>query len=97
MILKTESLPLRVGICEGPMQEKIYILQDAKLRDYFGNVVNVASRMESKVSDPEGIAFSSVGEIPKSILDKYEPEKLSKKQIPNLKGAKIENVYKIKS
>ena len=96
-ILRAESLPLRIGICEGGMQEKTYVLQNAKLKDYFGNVVNVASRMESKVADPEGIAFSSMLEVPKSILDKYNPLELTGKQIPDLKGASINNVYKIKS
>lgn len=95
-ILRSESLPLRVGICEGSMQEKTYVLQNSKLKDYFGNVVNVASRMESKVADPEGIAFSSIIEVPKSILDKYDPIELSGKQIPDLKGASIKSVYKIK-
>lgn len=95
-ILRSESLPLRVGICEGSMQEKTYVLQNAKLKDYFGNVVNVASRMESKVAEPEGIAFSSMSDIPKSILDKYNPLELTGKQIPDLKGASIKSVYKIK-
>ena len=95
-ILKSESLPLRVGICEGHMQEKTYVLQNARLKDFFGNVVNVASRMESKVADPEGIAFSSVDKVPQYILDKYEPQLLGPKQIPDLKGASIETVYKIK-
>jgi class 3 adenylate cyclase len=75
------------------MQEKSYVLQDATLRDFFGNVVNVASRMESKVADPEGIAFSSVGEIPKELLEKFGAVGLSDK--PNLKGANADAVYKI--
>lgn len=95
-ILKLETMPLRVGICQGPMQEKTYTLQNAKLKDFFGNVVNVASRMESKVADPEGIAFSSVINVPKSIIDKYSPEILEGDRIPDLKGASIDKVYKIK-
>lgn len=96
-ILRAESLPLRIGICEGAMQEKIYILQNAKLKDYFGNVVNVASRMESKVAQPEGIAFSSTTEIPEEIIEKFDAEKVNPKRMPNLKGASINKVYRIKS
>jgi len=96
-IIKHEALPLRVGICEGPMQEKVYVLQDAKLRDFFGNAVNVASRMESKVADPEGIAFSSMDVVSKDLIEKYGAEKLSPKKVPNLKGASVDTVYKIKA
>jgi class 3 adenylate cyclase len=96
-ILKSETLPLRVGICQGPMQEKTYTLQNARLKDFFGNVVNVASRMESKVADPEGIAFSSVVNVPKSIIKKYSPEVLEGDRVPDLKGASITKVYKIKA
>lgn len=94
-ILKLETLPLRIGICQGDMQEKIYTLQNARLKDYFGNVVNVASRMESKVADPEGIAFSSTIPVSSSIIKKYKPTILKGKNIPDLKGASINKVYKI--
>jgi len=94
-ILSAESLPLRVGICEGPMQEKSYVLQDATLRDFFSNVVNVASRMESRVADPEGIAFSSTIDIPQELVEKFSAVSLVDK--PNLKGANISQIYKISS
>jgi hypothetical protein len=78
------------------MQEKTYTLQGAKLKDYFGNVVNVASRLESDIADPEGIAFASIIEVPKEIMDKYKPKLLKGKSNPNLRGASMNKIYKIK-
>ena len=79
-IINTEELPLRIGICSGDMEEKSYVLQDAKLKDYFGNAVNTASRMESKVAQPGGIAFTYINNISKTessaivnLIDKYKP------------------------
>jgi class 3 adenylate cyclase len=95
-IIKSEALPLRIGICQGDMQEKTYTLQGAKLKDYFGNVVNVASRLESDIADPEGIAFASIIEVPKEITDKYKPKLLKGKSNPNLRGASMNKIYKIK-
>lgn len=57
-ITKQEVLPLRIGICYGQMNCEYQIIQNAKLKDFFGNTVNTASRMESKVSVEGGIAFS---------------------------------------
>jgi hypothetical protein len=63
-IVNEEELDLRIGICYGEMKEKEYILQGAKLKDYFGNVVNTASRLEAKVADgPDCIAFSNIDDI----------------------------------
>jgi hypothetical protein len=81
------------------MDEKTYSIQKVDLRDFFGNAVNSASRMESKVSEVGGtIAFcslkpienkmvkiKSLGEIEKIDLSKY-----------NLRGATVEKAYKIK-
>ncbi|MCK9446835.1 adenylate/guanylate cyclase domain-containing protein [bacterium] len=79
-VLNTEQLPLRIGICSGDMEEKTYILQDANLKDYFGNAVNTASRMESKVAEPGGIAFTYTNNISKTestsivnLIEKYKP------------------------
>ncbi len=57
-IIKQETLPLRIGICYGKMDCEIQKIQNAKLKDYFGNTVNTASRMESKISPEAGITFS---------------------------------------
>ena len=83
-IINEEELDLRIGICYGEMKEKEYILQGAKLKDYFGNSVNTASRLESKVSDGPGvIAFSNIDEISQKqsadileLIDNYSFEKI---------------------
>lgn len=79
-IIKRETLPLRVGICYGDMEEKTYVLQNAKLRDFFGNTVNTASRMESKVAEPGGIAFTYTKPLSnnqskacRKAIDEYNP------------------------
>jgi hypothetical protein len=38
-------------------------IQNKILKDYFGNSVNTASRLESKVSDENGFAFAYIGKI----------------------------------
>ena len=60
---KDFNLKLRIGIAFGPVYESTVTLQNGiKLKDYFGNTVNTASRIESKVSDENGIAFSLLSE-----------------------------------
>jgi class 3 adenylate cyclase len=99
LILTEKAYNLRVGVCQGHMDEKTYSIQKVDLRDFFGNAVNSASRMESKVSEVGGtIAFcslkpienkmvkiKSLGEIEKIDISKY-----------NLRGATVEKAYKIK-
>jgi len=52
--LKNESdiktLQMRIGMCYGPVQKKTEKVQNCDVVDYFGSTVNLASRMESKVS-----------------------------------------------
>ena len=99
LILSEKAYNLRVGICQGHMDEKTYSIQKVELKDFFGNAVNSASRMESKVAEVGGtIAFSSlkpienqmskiqtIGRIKKVDLSKYD-----------LRGATVEKAYKIK-
>lgn len=99
LILSEKAYSLRVGICEGHMDEKTYSIQKVELRDFFGNAVNASSRMESKVSEVGGtIAFCSLKPIENKIgklktLGKIENVDLSKY---DLRGAKVEKAYKIK-
>jgi class 3 adenylate cyclase len=99
LILNEKAYSLRVGICEGHMDEKTYSIQKVELRDFFGNAVNASSRMESKVSEVGGtIAFCSLKPIENKIgklktLGKIENVDLSKY---DLRGAKVEKAYKIK-
>ena len=80
-IINGEDLPLRIGVCAGQMEEKSYVLQNSRLRDFFGNTVNTASRMESKVAEAGGIAFSYTEPISdsqsteiKQLVDAYNPK-----------------------
>ena len=99
LILNEKSYGLRVGVCEGHMDEKTYSIQKVELRDFFGNAVNAASRMESKVSEVGGtIAFCSLKPIDNRMskiqtLGKVEKVDMSKY---DLRGAKVEKAYKIK-
>jgi class 3 adenylate cyclase len=99
LILSEKSYNLRIGVCEGHMDDKTYSIQKVDLKDFFGNAVNAASRMESKVSEVGGtIAFSSLkplenkmskiqtlGKVVKVDLSKYD-----------LRGASVEKAYKMK-
>jgi class 3 adenylate cyclase len=98
-VLKYEELPLRIGICSGKMTSKKCRIQNVELVDFFGDVVNTASRMESKVAEQGGIAFTSVDNISeqlKSISKKYRKLiKIEGAGIPDLKGVKVPVVYKL--
>ena len=45
-----DLLQIRIGIAYGDISIKNILIQNHKLRDIFGSTVNLASRMESKVS-----------------------------------------------
>jgi class 3 adenylate cyclase len=99
VILSEKAYNLRIGVCQGHMDQKTYKIQKVELKDFFGNAVNTASRMESKVSEVGGtIAFCStkpleakmskiqiLGKIVKVDLSKYD-----------LRGATVEKAYKMK-
>ena len=94
-ILNKENLPLRIGICQGNMQEKKYHIQNADLRDFFGNAVNTASRMESKVAGEAGtIAFTSLSGVSDKLVKNVGAQKVL--NIPDLKGVTVKSAYKIK-
>jgi class 3 adenylate cyclase len=98
-VIKQEELSLRIGICSGKMTSKKCRIQNVELVDFFGDVVNTASRMESKVAEEGGIAFTSVDDITEqidSLSKKYNLSKISGSGIPDLKGVKIEFAYRLK-
>jgi class 3 adenylate cyclase len=98
-VLKTEELPLRIGICTGNMTAKKCRIQNVSIVDFFGDVVNTASRMESKVAEPNGIAFTSVGDAKdqiEQISKKHKLVKIEGSDIPDLKGVNIDFAYKLK-
>ena len=49
-------IELRIGLCYGPANMHNVVYQGITLKDYFGNSVNTASRMESKVSQKGSVA-----------------------------------------
>jgi len=53
-----DSLKVKIGICQGPAYENTITIQNTKLKDYVGNVVNTASRIESNVCTAGNICFS---------------------------------------
>lgn len=55
---KSDELNIRIGFAYGKLYEHEYELQGTKLKDYLGDTVNLASRMESKLSPVSGFAFS---------------------------------------
>jgi class 3 adenylate cyclase len=91
---------LRIGVCSGNMEARSYRLQKVDLKDFFGNAVNTASRMESKVSDARGVAFTSVKPISKKLLSiiKKEVGNLDKADLSkiDLKGVTVDAAYKMK-
>ena len=58
IISEKQKLELKIGIAQGEVNEKKYVLQGCNLKDYFGHTVNVASRLESKVAKKNQIAIS---------------------------------------
>ena len=50
-------LRLRCGVASGDAHVHRIEVQGCTMRDLFGDTVNVASRMESKVAAPDGVAF----------------------------------------
>lgn len=99
-IIKQEvKYNLRVGVCLGNMEEKTYKIQNVNLRDFFGNAVNTASRMESKVSESGGVAFTSVKPISQNLISNIEKQIGKVSIIPgedlDLKGVTVDKAYKI--
>ena len=96
-IQKENKYSIRVGVCTGNMDKKTYSIQNVQLKDFFGNAVNTASRMESKVAAPNGIAFTSVKPISNIILNDIK-NRFGELQVLNnleLNGVKVKSAYKI--
>ena len=63
-----DQIQIRIGLAYGPIQVKRIEIQGHKLKDIFGTTVNLASRMESKVSLVGGFGILA-DRLPKKILD----------------------------
>jgi class 3 adenylate cyclase len=96
-IEKETKYSIRVGVCTGNMNNKTYTLQNVKLKDFFGNAVNTASRMESKVAAPDGIAFTSVKPISNIVLNDIQNKFGDLEVVKNLdlNGVKVKAAYKV--
>ena len=66
---KRDKIQLRTGICYGKVNKFSYNVQTCKMIDYFGNVVNSASRLESTISPVEGFAIGILEENKKDITE----------------------------
>lgn len=105
LVNEEKTYKLRIGAARGAVDRDTYRIQNVDLADFFGNVVNTASRMESKLSGVSGMAFSLHDkEITEEEIDILQSHNiLSKKQdkesitIDKLSGAKTEFVYKIEN
>jgi class 3 adenylate cyclase len=105
LILNEENYELRIGICRGHIQEETYRIQKVDLKDFYGNSVNVASRMESKIAgDVQGeggkLVFSSIDDIKESELSIIEKEIGKVEEVDlekyDLRGALTKQAFKIK-
>lgn len=99
LIKQEKKYNLRIGICSGNMESRTYRLQKVDLKDFYGNVVNTSSRMESKVAQSGGVAFTSVKKISNNTLNQIKKEiglvlKANLTSI-DLNGVKVDDVYKI--
>ena len=48
IIEKIDFLDLRIGLCNGLLNQKTNNIQNCSLKDFYGTTVNLAGRMESK-------------------------------------------------
>ena len=60
LITSERAFQLRIGVCEGPVEVRKYVMQKCNISDYFGTTVNTASRLESKVATPGAISFGVI-------------------------------------
>jgi class 3 adenylate cyclase len=77
------SITLQKDLKENPIKigsKNLELRIGNMIVDYFGNVVNTASRMESKVSDVGGVAFAYDGKIDKLKLDGYDVDVIDFKE-----------------
>lgn len=71
--IKKVRMQVRIGVAAGLVNVNQMTIQGKEMLDFFGNVVNIASRMESKVSKPDGFAVALLSpsdeEMVASVLD----------------------------
>ncbi len=62
-----DQIQIRIGVAFGDVATKSVIVQDHKMKDFFGQTVNLASRMEKEVSRVGGFAVLADHISPKTI------------------------------
>jgi len=93
-----EKLKFRTGIYYGMVSEKKVLIQKCLVKDFFGSVVNIASRLESKVAEPGSIAIGiKDNRILNNILDflkknKYNYEIIDYKHL--CKSSRLKSIRK---
>jgi len=84
----SRKIQVRIGFCYGPLLFKTNNIQTCKLDDYYGNTVNTASRLESKVSPENGFAFGSLIKFDDKKIKKILDENCTTKIIKFTENAK---------
>ena len=101
LIVNEKKYQLRIGACQGQMQEETYRIQKVDLKDFYGNPVNTSSRMESKVAGEAGVvAFTSMKDLSSNQLNNIN-SKIGKVMSVDLseydlRGATAKKAYRIK-
>lgn len=105
LVLNEPVYKLRIGLANGSVSYDTYEIQKFKLKDFFGNVVNAASRMESIISPINGFGLSlhteDLNEDEINLLDELNLKyrKMNEEDITptKLKGVDTKIVYQIGS
>jgi hypothetical protein len=58
--LKKEHINFRIGICFGQLYQHNISIQNYKQVDYYGNIVNIAARIQSNISPINGFAIAFI-------------------------------------
>lgn len=64
VVVKRDLFQVRIGVAYGDLNVEHVKIQGCELVDYFGNTVNTASRMESKVSPVGGLGIVCLDDDP---------------------------------
>lgn len=69
--IKKKDLNIRIGISMGDAYLAKHNIQGVSLKDYYGNVINTASRMEGEVAEDGGFAFSYTKDVNIDDVEEY--------------------------
>lgn len=96
-----DSIRLRVGVAYGEVNVTYNIVQKCRQKDYFGPVVNKASRMESKASPVGGLAIALSNTLPsdtiKTIITEAEPKSVIYRKYSEAELCNVHDFDKLKN